>query len=227
MDEGNENAATRTLLSCLGPAVLSGAVVTADAKHTGTGLTTLAEAAGACWLLPVKGNQPSLHTRLTILPWNRATTSVHDRTRDHGRAETRGLKVLTLDDDLRRGLLDARQAIRIRRWRQPAGQAARIETVHYLTNIAPQAASPAEIAQLIRGHWHIENRLHHVRDTAWTEDQHHARTGQAPPNLAVLRNTAITLHRRAGVTRIRPALRAVTRRPERLLALLPGNRQTI
>lgn len=65
-----------------------------------------------------------------------------------------------------------------------------------------------------------------MRDTAWNEDQHHTRIGQAPPNLTVLRNTAITLHRRAGAAPIiRPALRAVTRYPERRLVLLRGNRQ--
>lgn len=226
VDSGNENAATRTLLTQLGAGVLSGAVVTADAKHTGTAFTHLAEAAGACWLLPIKGNQSGLHARLRGLPWSQAATSTHDRSRGHGRAETRGLKILTLDADLRTGLLGARQAIRIRRWRQHTGQAARIETVHYLTDLDPKTATPDEIAQLIRGHWGIENRLHHVRDTTWNEDGHQARTGHAPPNLAALRNAAITLLRRAGTTQIRPTLRALTRRPERLLDLLPGNRQT-
>lgn len=118
-------------------------------------------------------------------------------------------------------MLGARQAICIRRWRRPKGKPASIETVHYLTNLPPDAADADDLAKLIRGHWGIEGRLHLVRDVAFSEDRHRARTGNAPQNLAILRNTAITLHRQNGVTGIQPALRAGNRRPERLLDLLP------
>ncbi|MGW1682658.1 ISAs1 family transposase [Saccharopolyspora sp. NPDC002376] len=110
----------------------------------------------------------------------------------HGRAETRSLKVLTLDDNLRSELLGARQAVRIRRWRRPKDKPASIETVHYLTNLPPADTTPDDLARLIRGHWGIEARLHVVRDVAFNEDHHRARIGNAPQNLAVLRNTAIT-----------------------------------
>ncbi|QIZ38086.1 ISAs1 family transposase [Saccharopolyspora sp. ASAGF58] len=173
------------------------------------------------WLLPVKGNRPRLHRRLTTLPWNNARLDTHDRSRGHGRAETRSLKVLILDDDLRSESLNARQAVQVRRWRRPNGKPASIETVHYLTNLPPATAGPDDLARLIRGHWGIEGRLHLVRDVAFNEDHHRARTGNAPQNLAVLRNTAITLHRQNGATGIQPALRAGNRKPERLLDLLP------
>ncbi|MEU5845313.1 ISAs1 family transposase [Saccharopolyspora shandongensis] len=162
-----------------------------------------------------------MHQQLKTLPWTRVRLGEGNRGRGHGRAETRSLKVLALDENLRTDLLGARQAIRIRRWRRPNGKAASIETVHYLTNLPPTSASPTELAELVQGHWGIENRLHLVRDVAFDEDRHRARTGNAPQNLAVLRNTAITLHRQAGATSIRPALRAGNRKPERLLGLLP------
>ena len=85
----------------------------------------------------------------------------------------------------------------------------------------PDAAGPDDLVTLIRGHWGIQGRLHLVRDVAFNEDHHRARTGNAPGNLAVLRNTAITLHRQNGATSIQPALRATNRKPERLLHLLP------
>lgn len=131
------------------------------------------------------------------------------------------MKVLALDDNLRSELLGARQAVRVRRWRRPVGAPASIETVHYLTNLPPDTANPDDLAKLIRGHWRIETRLHLIRDVAYGEDHHRAHTGNAPQNLAILRNTAITLHRRAGATGIQPALRATYRKPERLLDLLP------
>ena len=121
-------------------------------------------------------------------------------------------------DDLRPELFGARQAIRIRRWRRPTGKPASIEVVYYLTTLPATVADPDDLARLIRGHWSIEGRLHLVRDSAFNEDHHRARTGNAPQNLAVLRNTAITLHRQNGATGIQPALRAGNRKPERLLA---------
>lgn len=137
-----------------------------------------------------------------------------------GRTETRSLKVLALDNELRSKLLRAPQAIQIRRWRRPKGKPAAVETVHYLTNLPPADAGPEKLGKLIPGHSGIEGRLHLVRDAAYNED-HRARTGNAPQNLAVLRNTAITPHRQNGATGIQPALGAGNRKPERLLDLLP------
>lgn len=220
-DGGDENAAARDLLSRLGRKALEGKVITADAKHASSAFIAEAEAAGACWLLPVKGNRPGTHQRLKTLPWNNARLDTNDRTRGHGRAETRSLKVRTLDDNLRSELLGARQAVGDPPLAPTGRQPASIETVHYLTNLPPADTTPDDLARLIRGHWGIEARLHLVRDVAFNEDHHRARMGNAPQNLAVLRNTAITLHRQNGATGIQPALRAGNRRPERLLNLLP------
>jgi predicted transposase YbfD/YdcC len=221
VDAGDENAAARDLITRLGRKTLEGTVVTADAKHTGPAFVAEAEEAGALWLLPVKGNQPTLHQRLKTLPWNDTRLGEQNRGRGHGRAETRSLKVLALDEGLRPELLNARQALRIRRWRRPKDKPASIKTACYLTNLPPIAATPADLAERIQGHWAIENRLHLIRDVAFDEDRHRARTGNAPQNFAILRNTAITLHRQHGASHIRPALRAGNRRPERLLNLLP------
>jgi predicted transposase YbfD/YdcC len=221
VDGGDENAAARDLITRLGRKALRGTVITADAKHTSSSFIAAAGKVGAFWLLPVKGNRPATHQQLKALPWNHTRLDTHDRTRGHGRAETRSLKALALDDNLRSELLGACQAIRIRRWRRPKGKPASIETVHYLTDLPPTDATPDDLARLIRGHWGIEGRLHLVRDLAFNEDHHRARTGNAPQNLAVLRNTAITLHRRNAATSIQPALRATGRKPERLLDLLP------
>lgn len=220
VDGGDENAAVRDLIARLGGTVLTGAVVTVDAKHSGASLAAVTRAAGAHWLVPVKGNQPTMHNRLGDLPWPLVRQGDLRRQAARGRAETRTLKVLALakTDDYGIG---ARQAIRVQRWTRRAGRSHR-ETVYYLTSLPPAAADPAALADHIRGHWSIENGLHHVRDLAFDEDRHTARTGHSPANLACLRNTAITLHRRAGARQIRPALRATNRRPQRLTDLLPA-----
>lgn len=85
--------------------------------------------------------------------------------------------------------------------------------------------SPARVARLIRGHWGIENRLHHPLDRTLREDNQRVRAGDGPQLLSLLRRTAISLvnmaaprrHGRHYVPEIQQALLAS---PARLVALL-------
>ena len=60
----------------------------------------------------------------------------------------------------------------------------------------------------------IENRLHHVRDVSYQEDQCRTRTGHLPRNLACLTNLAISIVRVQGRFQFLPqAHRHYARRP--------------
>ena len=48
-----------------------------------------------------------------------------------------------------------------------------------ITSLPPDQAGPAELADIIRGHWHIEV-LHHIRDVTFKEDASRIRAGTAP-----------------------------------------------
>ena len=50
-----------------------------------------------------------------------------------------------------------------------------------------------EAANLIRGHWQIENSLHWSLDVVMNEDFHRARKGNAPANFAALRRIALNI----------------------------------
>ncbi|MEV5717524.1 ISAs1 family transposase [Amycolatopsis mediterranei] len=89
-----------------------------------------------------------------------------------------------------------------------------------VTDLAAHQARPAQIAVLPRGHWHIENRLHWVRDVTYAEDRSQVRTGTAPRTMATLRNLAISALRLAGATNIAQALRHTARNATRALTLL-------
>ncbi|HYS35532.1 MAG TPA: ISAs1 family transposase, partial [Pseudonocardiaceae bacterium] len=110
---------------------------------------------------------PTLLARCAAIPWQ--DVPVADRTRDrgHGRVETRRLQVTTVAG------LDfphATQAIRItRRVRPLTGRKWRTVTVYAVTNLTAAQASPARLADYVRGHWGIE-ALHHIRDTTFAED---------------------------------------------------------
>ena len=53
-------------------------------------------------------------------------------------------------------------------------------TVYAVTSFGFAQASPARLADLLRGHWAIE-ALHHVRDVTFCEDSSQTRTGAAGP----------------------------------------------
>ena len=119
---------------------------------------------GAAYLLIIKRNQPHLYRQLKALPWGAVPVSDHTRSRGHGRDEIRRLQVLTTG-----GLLfpHAVQAIRVTRRTRPLGSRRwRTITVYALTNLSVYQASPAHLADYLRGHWAIE-ALHHIRDVTY------------------------------------------------------------
>ena len=71
-------------------------------------------------------------------------------------------------------------------------------TVYAITSLTFAQASPARLADYLRGHWAIENGLHHVRDTTYAEDASQVRVGTGPNVMACLRNLAIGALSRAG-----------------------------
>jgi hypothetical protein len=165
----------------------------------------------AHYLLVVKANQPTLLEGCTRLAWHRVP--VLDRTRDrgHGRVELRTLKAVTVN---RFGFPHAAQVIQVtRRIRQLRTRRWRTVTIYAITSLTFEQASPARLADYLRGHWAIENGLHYVRDTTFAEDASHVRTGAGPQVMACLRNLAIGVLSRAGPVNLAAALRHHARDP--------------
>ncbi|MFE6755786.1 hypothetical protein ACFVDQ_19655 [Streptomyces sp. NPDC057684] len=82
------------------------------------------------------------------------------------------------------------------RWREDfSTDKLTIERVYLITSLPPGAATGAQLAVWIRGHWKIENLLHHVRDRTFREDDSKVRTADLPSTMAGLRNLAIGIHR--------------------------------
>lgn len=81
-------------------------------------------------------------------------------------------------------------------------------------------ATPAQLLQLNRGHWGIENGLHWVRDVTFDEDRCRVRKGTAAQVMASLRNLVIALLRLAGAANIARELRHLARHIEKALRLI-------
>lgn len=99
------------------------------------------------------------------------------------------------------------QIVRVERERRIQGETT-VEVAYYITSLGRERAGAARLGELIRSHWGIENRLHHVRDVTWGEDASRVRKGSSPEVLAALRNTAIYLLEQVDA----PSKAAATRR---------------
>jgi predicted transposase YbfD/YdcC len=203
---------------------LAGVVVTADALQTHPDAAEfLVAGKQAHYLFTVKANQPTLLDHCTRLAWHRVPILDHTRDRAHGRIEGRTLKAVTVNHF---GFPHAAQVLQVtRKTHQLGTRRWRTVTIHAITSLTQAQASPARLADYIRGHWAIENSLHWVRDVTFAEDGSHVRTGAGPHVMACLRNLAIGVLCRAGPVNLAAALRHHARDPPRPLAtlgIIPG-----
>src|SRR3954467_1953102 len=203
---GDEIAAFTTALATLPD--LQEVVVTADALHCQREHATWLRERGGHYLFTVKGNQPTLRRALAALPWGQVPGQ-RRRQGAHGRTESRSVKVIDLDGIPAAGLFPhATRAIKVvRRRRDNRTGKTSTEVVYAITSLTYRQADPQLLATWIQGHWGIENRVHHVRDVTQGEDASRIRTGTGPEVMAVLRNTALNLHRLDGHTNIASAQR--------------------
>jgi predicted transposase YbfD/YdcC len=198
---------------------IAGAIVTADAMHTQRAHVAYLTGRGAHYLLTVKGNQPKLLAQLRRLPWGEVPVADDTTDKAHGRLESRTVKVTAISAGI--AFPGAALAIQVtRRRRPPRARRWRTETVYAVTDLTEDQVSPAELADAVRAHWGIENRLHWIRDVTFAEDLSQVRAGHGPVVMATLRNLAISLHRRSGAGNIAAACRHVSRHPNRVLPLL-------
>jgi predicted transposase YbfD/YdcC len=203
---------------------LTGVVVTADALQTHPEAAEfLVGEKQAHYLFQVKANQPTLLARCQRLPWHRVPVLHRTRDRGHGRIEHRTLKAVTVG---RFGFPHAAQVIQVTRKRTVGGSHASTRrrrwqtvTVYAITSLGFAQASPARLADLLRGHWAIE-ALHHLRDVTFAEDASQLRTGAGPHVMVTLRNLVIGVLSRAGPVNVAAALRRHARDPHRPLDTL-------
>lgn len=209
---------------------LAGRVITADAMHAQRKLAALIrENLGAHYVLTVKDNQPGLRAMLAGLDWDRARRHVTED-HGHGRDETRQYLVTGVPARIAKLFPHAARAARVTRtrtvtsWKGHGRQRERVtrtstETVYVITSLTARQASPARLAACIRGHWHIENKIHYVRDATLREDASRIRAGSRPRAMATLRNLATGLIRQHGRDDIAGTLRDTEYDNTLLLAL--------
>ncbi len=207
-----------------------GRVLTGDALYCQRTICAQVVEAGGDYLVLVDANQPTLKADIhqlfapsaPPLPGHAPFTIEEERAytveKGHGRLEERQLRVSTELADY----VDWPYAVQVfeltRTWRHKS--VTKQEVRWGITSLPRAVANAAQVLALQRGHWSIENRLHYVKDMTLGEDQSTIHCDAAPQIMAALRNTAISLLRRAGYHAIAARLRYNSRHPEEILPIL-------
>jgi len=217
----NEITQVETVLSQL---VLPGRVFTMDALLTQRQVAQTIVAGGGDYVMIVKENQRQLRSDIelvfTLPPAGDRQETARTVDIGHGRIEQRNI---TTSEALV-GYSDwpgLAQVFELGRYviTQKTGEE-RVEVVYGVTSLRPERVTPGQLLALVRGHWHIENKSHWVRDVTFDEDRSQVRCGNIPHVMAALRNTAIGLLRWAGHTTIAAACRRLAAQPAQALALI-------
>ena len=90
-------------------------------------------------------------------------------------------------------------------------------TRYYLTSLDE---SLEQLAKRIRQYWHVENKVHYVRDVTQGEDASRIRTDMLPHAMSTARNFALNLYRKAGYSNMAKARRDCSFSLQKLLSLL-------
>lgn len=157
---------------------LADVIVTSDAIHTQREHAGYLLGRGAHRIVIAKGNQKKLHKQPKSLPCKQIPPQGRTRDTGHSRGEIHRIKVGTVNSPLFPG---DRQTVQLkhRQVDRKTGKVS-IKTVHTVTSLTAEQATPAGLARLIRSHWKIE-ALHHIRDVTFAEDASRLRTGSATP----------------------------------------------
>jgi predicted transposase YbfD/YdcC len=153
-EKSNEIPAVRELLNAF--ADLAGAVIMIDALHTqhDTARAVLNRRAD---YVTVKANMPTLYKQLKKLPWA-LVPAVSAVSTDHGRRTRRTVKAVLAPAWIE--FEGAAQVAQVCRTVSRKGKKT-VEVVYIITS--DRRVVPASLAAWVRGHWHIENKLHWVR----------------------------------------------------------------
>jgi predicted transposase YbfD/YdcC len=219
-EKSNEITAIPELLRLLD---IRGATVTIDAMGCQTAIAETIVDGGGHYALAVKDNQPTLlkdiQTCFTEAADGRRRAidesprpeieRFQEVDKGHGRVETRTVNIcrdlewMTTSDKWK-NLNFVAQVVRERT--VFTTDKTSIETAYYIGS-NPKATAEA-VADSIRRHWHIENKLHWVLDVGFREDEARHRAKNAAENMTLLRHFALNIikhdtSRRLGVANTR------------------------
>jgi predicted transposase YbfD/YdcC len=173
-------------------------------------------ARGHGYIIPVKGNQPTLYQAAARLSDTPALDAWSWDQTGHGHDAHCRIKVWAADEAMQAQWAGLKHYASVRRQGERNGQSFDT-TTYYITS---ESMSAWCLAQRIRGHRKIENTLHWTKDVVLNEDGCGLLDSQQAANMAVIRNIGFNLLTMAGYKSISAGIQAMGERIDRLWALV-------
>ena len=199
---GNEITTLPKLLELLD---LRGATVTIDAIGCQRAVAEKVLSRGADYVLCVKDNQPTLRAKAKALLDEAVLEGAQgicggpggfyqEVDGDHGRIETRRVWATDQVDSLGKLLTqwpELRSIAAVERVREVIGGKTETERHYYISSLP--GCDARRMAEAVRGHWGIENRLHWHLDVSFGEDDCRIRKDHGGENFSRLRRISLNL----------------------------------
>lgn len=196
-EKSNEITAIPELLKVL---CLQGCIVTIDAIGCQKEIVKQIVEQDGDYVISLKKNQKSLYERVDSLFKSAINnhfqgfeySEFRQDESGHGRQEIRQCVMLSNIQDLidpENKWSNLTSVGMINSWRTEDGKTT-LETRYFISSLPNNAEL---LAQSVRTHWNIENKLHWVLDVQFNEDSSRIRKDNAPQNLAIVRHIALNL----------------------------------
>lgn len=177
---------------------------------------------GNDYLIAVKGNQKTLHNQIKQhLQSHQPLDSFFEQEKNRGRLEQRFVAIYTRPKQLAARWDSVQRVVFVRRTGYRPNKGLFVQELYYI--LSKQMNKAEALANAIRGHWFIENKLHHVKDVHFGEDDSKIKDGQAAAILSIIQDIAINLFRCKGYKSIKTATIHFANKVKELKKFLSAN----
>lgn len=166
-----------------------------DAGHTNQTTARKIVEQGADYLIQVKGNSSKLleFIERKLNNCSEPFTSMSNAC-GHGRFETRLIE-MTATTPIEAHWAHAHTVCRVTRTRNQYRRGEIVKesgptTSYYAASFNTHTHSPEHVLKMIRGHWYVENGIHHRKDRSMDEDRNRAASGGSGRMMCALRSIA-------------------------------------
>ena len=195
--KSNEITAIPELLKML---TIKGNVITIDAMGCQRGIVRQVREQEGDYVIALKGNQGTLHAEaenfflqaMDVTPNESGCDFMNTIEKNRGRIEERQIWTCSLDwlpSELLENWTDLRTLVCIKSIRTHKGKTTQ-ELRYYMSSLASDAK---RLAEIVRAHWGVENKLHWHLDVSFGEDLCKTRTDHAAENFSLVKKMALGL----------------------------------
>jgi len=195
--KSNEITAIPELLKML---TIKGNVITIDAMGCQKEIVKQIREREGDYVIALKGNQGTLHAEaenffqqaMDVEPSESGCDFVSSIEKNHGRIEERQVWSCSLDwlsAEQLESWVDLKTLICVKSTRTHKGKTTH-EMRYYMSSLASNAQ---RLAQIVRAHWGVENKLHWHLDVSFGEDLCKVRTDHAAENFSLAKKMALNL----------------------------------